>query len=210
MKSVSRRLGWALLVPALLLTPDRGSAGAPERIATWQAAHCTVGLEVDRDDRVLRLRPRCPLSSQDAEGALLAALAKLRDLGDSPRRYRSLFLGRLVDYPWISEGLALWAARSPAWNAETGRPRNEADPNAFVSRAMHEAGTLEPLARPLAREGIQLQGVSAEKVLIATVAELAFADRLESEGVPGAARIPYDAMVHLSLRPDEGTGARER
>ncbi|MBI5018594.1 MAG: hypothetical protein HZB55_24325 [Deltaproteobacteria bacterium] len=195
----------AVVVSALLLTPARTPAGAPELVASWDASRCRVDLEVDREDGVLRLRSRCPLSEEEAPKALSETLPRLRDFGDSPGRYRSLFLGRLVDYPWLSEGLARWAARSSGWDNRKGLSRGERNSNAFVERALRDAGILRSLADALAREGLRVTGVSAEKVLIAPVAQLPFGGRLRTEGVAGSARVPYDAMVHLVLGPGAGS-----
>lgn len=195
----SRWVGLTAGLSMLLLVATRASSGAPDWAASWEGSRCRVDLEVDREDGVLRLRPRCPLTGEEVESALGQTLSRLGWLGDSPRHYRSLFLGRLVDYPWLSEGLARWAARSAEWDVRRGVCRGERNGNAFAERALRDAGVLEPLARALAGEGLRVTGVSAEKVLIVPVDQLPFGERLRTEGVAGDARLPYDAMVHLVL-----------
>jgi hypothetical protein len=160
-----------------------------------------VDLEVDREDGVLRLRPRCPLTAEEANCALSETLPRLWDRGDPPERYRALFLGRLVDYPWLSEELARWAARAAEWDSLKARPRTGGNGNALVERILLHGGVLEPLAGALAGAGLQVTGVSAEKVLTAPIATLPFGARFRSEGLSGDARVPYDAMVHLRLGP---------
>lgn len=195
----NRWLWLAVGIQVTLVAPARAPAGAPVHMATWEGTRCRVDLEADREDGVLRLRPRCPLSWEEAEQALAGTLSRLHDLGEPPSRYRSLFLGRLVDYPWMSKGLARWAARSPEWDARRGRPRGERNGNAFVERALGAAGMLVPLADALAAHGLRVAGVSAEKTLILPVSELSFGSDLRNEGLADDTRLPYDAMVHLVL-----------
>ena len=157
-------------------------------------------LQADRGDRLLLLRPRCPLSEAEAGRALDETLPRLRDIGESPGSYRTIFIGRLVDYPWLSEGLARAAVRSGRWDFQRGRPRDEAL-HRFVVRVLSDRGLLGALADALDRQGLSVVGVSAEKVLVVPVSELPFGRRLEGEGVPHRGRLPYDAMVHLLLAP---------
>ena len=106
--------------------------------------------------------------------------------------YTSVFLGRLVEYPWLSRFLAAQAAADPGWDAETGRPRS-GDINTYVRTALFSPAGLELLRPVFAETGYRIMGVSVEKVLVAK------AESLPELGLAGMTRYPYDALTHLRL-----------
>lgn len=168
-------------------------------VVSIPAGECTLSLEADEEWRTLRLRthhPRyrpCTVDWQTVLALLDAAFAKTEPpaLQDG---YTSLYLGRLIDYPWLSRYLAETAYRDPRWNRKTGRPV-KAKINAYTARLLDNRDLLKPIQAELGRHGYRIAGVSVEKVLVGHASDL-----------PGSAptrlagRIPFDAQVWLQLR----------
>jgi hypothetical protein len=156
-------------------------------LAIHPAPECTVALESHDEvpHRILRLRPSCPIGHSSTHAALRALLAH----ADATEARVSF--GRIVEYPWLSSLLAREASVSRNWNAATGRPvkGHENQWVAQMLRAMPEFTVLF--------DSWQLAGVSVEKVLIMPAAKLPLA---AGAPVPPNARLPYDAILFVTLR----------
>ena len=157
-------------------------------LAIHPAPECAVTLEA-RDKaprRILRLRPACPIGYSSTHAALRALLAHS---GAEPQARVSL--GRIVEYPWLSSLLAREASASRHWDAAAGRPVKGHE-NLWVAqmlRAMPEFTVLF--------DKWQIAAVSVEKVLIQPAAQLQLA---AGAPVPAGARLPYDAILFVTLR----------
>jgi hypothetical protein len=101
----------------------------------------------------------------------------------------SVFLGRIEEYPWLSEAMARAARESPGWSPRRGRMRGaQASINAFVADLLVNDPTLGAIL-----PGWQLTGVSVEKVLVGQAERY-----LPGAGLSG--RLPFDAMCWLRWR----------
>lgn len=180
------------------------------QVAWTEVEGCRVSLDRNMKWRTLHYRNLCaePLADK------LAHFAQLLDAvnagGPLPAEVRSLFLGRLVDYPDLVVGIVLAAQAAPDWDATRGEVRRKLTPlgiNRYFARLLEESGLLGPFLAPLAPSGVAAAHVSVEKVLIGPPTLTPVADRLRAAGVAAEARLPFDAMVWLTF---ERAGARAK
>ena len=158
---------------------------------------CVVHLEADPASESLAVRSRrpegagCPLAAEALGGFLTRAAAAL-PAGGPP--YRSLFLGRLVDHPWLGRFLAEQALADAAWSAAQGRPRSGGN-NAYAAAVLARSGLVALVDSAFAAAGYRAGPPSIEKVLVSA----AGAPGVPS-WVPGGGRLPFDAHCHVPLR----------
>ena len=156
-------------------------------LAIYPAPECTVALESREETphRILRLRPSCPIGHSSTHAALRALLTH------SDATEARVSFGRIVEYPWLSSLLAREASVARGWNAAAGRPvkGHENQWVAQMLRAMPEFTVLF--------DTWQIAAVSVEKVLIKPAAQLPLA---AGAPVPAGARLPYDAILFVTLR----------
>jgi hypothetical protein len=190
---------WAMLW--LLLLSPAGVRGREAVIVSMPAGTCTFSLEADEEWHALRLRAHhphyqpCDIDREAVETLLAAAFAKT----GAPALqggYTSLFLGRLVDYPWLSRYLAETAYRDKRWNRKQGRPIGR-EINGYVARLLFNRDLLNPIETEFGRHGYRIAGVSVEKVLVGGPSAVPGAKGLEG-------RLPFDAQVWIRLqrKPD--------
>jgi hypothetical protein len=176
---------------AFLATP--GIAYRAREIVTIEAGKCHLIVEVDEDSGTLRLRVRpegriCRIEKASMIEALKAAFAKT----DLPK-LSSLYIGRLIDYPWLSQYLATTAAGDPAWNKRKGKPASVGI-NRYVADLLSRAEITEQIQEAFAGTEYRVVGATVEKVLVGGL-----------DDVPGYAgkassgKVPYDAMVWFRL-----------
>ena len=156
-------------------------------LAIHPAPECAVTLEAREETprRILRLRPACPIGYSSTHAALRALLAH----ADATEARVSL--GRIVEYPWLSSLLAREASVARGWDAATGRPVKGHE-NQWVARMLQAMPEFTALF-----DSWQIEGVSVEKVLIKPAAQLPLA---AGAPLPPNARLPYDAIVWVTLR----------
>jgi hypothetical protein len=156
-------------------------------IGGFAAPECAVAFERYQEARlVLRLRPACPIGFASTQGAVRAILG---EAGDAPEV--SLSLGRIERYPWLSSLLARQASSSRRWNLSSGKPY-EGHENAYVAAALRGMPEFTALF-----ERWRVAGVSVEKVLVKPAAQLPLP---EGAPVPRGSRLPYDAILYVTLQ----------
>ncbi len=151
----------------------------------YVAKECEVRIEA-RAEQALRLRPACALGFSSTHAAVRAALERSGEAKEA-----RLYLGRVVEYPWLSALLARHAATSRIWDPEAGAPRGEPAEQyvATVLRYMPEFWGLFDRWRVVS--------VSVEKVLVGRAAALSMP---QGSPISPEARLPYDAIVTVALR----------
>ena len=157
-------------------------------LAIHPAPECPVTLE-SRDEtphRILRLRPSCPIGYTSTHAALRALLAHSADASEA-----RVSFGRIVEYPWLSSLLAREASGSRRWDAAAGRPVRGHE-NQWVARMLAAMPEFTSLF-----DSWQIAGISVEKVLIKPAAQLPIA---AGAPLPVGARLPYDAILWVTLR----------
>jgi hypothetical protein len=153
----------------------------------FQAPECLVSFERHEETRlVLRLRPACTLgfgSTNDAVRALLAQEGEAREL--------SLAFGRIERYPWLSSLLARQASSSRRWDLAAGKPYDGHE-NAYVAAALRGMPEFTVLF-----DRWWVTSISVEKVLIKPAAQMLLP---AGAPVPPASKLPYDAILSVTLK----------
>jgi hypothetical protein len=166
----------------------------PEPAPSCEAAH-----EIHADG-TLRLRAPCPLSLADTAAGLDALLREAFPGGRMTESRASLELGRIIDYPWLSQALAEASLRSPVWNPDKGHGRR-GDDNPAVASIVDTRRLLAPLVNVFARHGVKARAASVEKVLVGKVGKTPELASLASNPAAADKKLPYDAILWLRLEP---------
>ena len=170
-------------------------------IVASTAGECELSVEANDKWRTLRLRalhPRhsgCHIDRESMLSILGAAFSKT----GSPKpegSYSSLYIGRLIDYPWMSQYLANAAHGDRGWSSGKGKPV-AMDINKYVSGLLSAKELMEPIEAVLAKGGYRVAGVTVEKVLVGGFREVPL-----YQGKMFRGRVPYDAQVWLRLEKD--------
>lgn len=167
-------------------------------IASANVGECVLRVEENDQWQSLRLRAHHPqgrycfidrdsMLSVLGEAFLKTGLSKLA--GSRP----SLSIGRLIDYPWLSQYLAGAAFRDKAWDAKIGKPV-AMDINRYVVQLLSRRELLAQLETVVAQGGYRIIGVSVEKVLVGGLREVPLYQGAMEPGL-----VPYDAIVWLRL-----------
>jgi hypothetical protein len=188
----------ALLAAALLLLASIPAAGGEAVIASIPSGECTLGLEAAENWPTLRLRAGhpnykpCFINKASVTQVLSEAFAKPHPELAS-RAFTSLAIGRLIDYPWLVQFLALRAARDPGWDAAAGKPV-KAQINRYVADVLSSPEIVLEMEAPLREQRYRITGVSVEKVLVGS-----FENVPQLEGPRRKGKIPFDAQVWFRL-----------
>lgn len=167
-------------------------------ILSSSAGECALSVETNDQSRTLRLRVRhlsgknCFIDRDTASSVLGAALSKA-GAHDIREKFGSLYVGRLVDYPWLSQALAISARNDRGWDLQKGKPRRM-NLNAYVSKALSGADIAAPFDAALAKAGYRVKDASVEKVLVGRFREVPLYTDTTAPG-----RVPFDAQLWFRL-----------
>lgn len=170
-------------------------------ISSIPVGECTLRVEASETWHTLRLRAIHPqqkgcMITRDAMLEVLdSAFAKSAEPSLSGN-YSSLFIGRLIDYPWLCHFLADSARRDPAWDATRGRPLN-GHINHYVANILSAKKLISQIEIPFQKNGYRMTGVSVEKVLVGGFDDVPFYKGERYNGF-----VPFDAMVWFRLIRD--------
>ena len=187
-----------LLVTLLICLLSAPSVSYHARvISSMEAGKCRLTVEADDQSRTLRLRVHpehndCHITRD----AMLATLSEAFSKTDPPRlegTYSSLSIGRLIDYPWLSQHLALTAHKDKRWDRRTGKPV-AMDINKYVSFILSEKTVTDQIEGALSGSEHRVVSASVEKVLVGGFRNVPL---YQGEMAPGI--IPYDAQVWFRL-----------
>ena len=194
----------AVLTALLALALGRAPvvSGLESKITSLPAGECELSLGKDDTWRTLRIRTHHPdyVPCRITEAQVVALLEKgLPELGRSrvAPAYESIFLGRMIDYPWLCRYLALQAHGDEKWSSEKGRPL-EGHINPFVATLLSDDRVLRPFRDAFSRVSYSVTGASVEKVLVKKCKEISFCEGEAMEGL-----CPYDAQLWLTLERKE-------
>lgn len=165
-------------------------------ILSLESGLCSLRVEADDQSHVLRLRvlpegETCPIE----RASMLSALKEASSKTDEPRFsgvYSSLYVGRLVDYPWLSQYLAETAHKDPAWSRGKGRPVR-LDINKYVAGLIFGNQITADVGEALGSD-YRVKAVSVEKVLVGGFRHV---PGYQGELRPG--KVPFDAQVWFKL-----------
>lgn len=167
-------------------------------IVSSKVGECSLTVESNERWNTLRLRAHhpkykgCHIDKDSMLSVLSAAFLKT----EPPRlegSYSSLSIGRLIDYPWLSQYLATTAYQDRGWDSKKGKPR-AMDINKYAVQLLSKRELITQIEGPFTLGGYRIAGVSVEKVLVGGFREVPF---YQGEMYPG--RVPYDAQVWFRL-----------
>jgi hypothetical protein len=195
---VSALLGLAIVI--LIVTPV---ASYQERcIVSMEAGKCSLTVEVDDESRTARLRVSPNGQGCHIEKALmLETLKKAFSKTDAPKLegvYSSLCIGRLIDYPWLSQYLADSAWNDPSWDRKKGKPVN-LDLYRYVKNLLARKEVAGEIDKALEAAGYRVTSVTIEKVLVGSLRDVPL---YQGKMAPG--KVPLDAIVWFILKKDQG------
>jgi hypothetical protein len=188
----------ALLAAALLLLASIPATGGEAVIASFPSGECSLSLEAAENWPTLRLRAGhpehrpCFIDKESMVRVLSQAFAKPHPELAS-RVFTSLAIGRLIDYPWLVQFLALRAARDPGWDVAAGKPV-KVHINRYVADVLSLPEIVLEIEAPLREQRYRIAGVSVEKVLVGS-----FENVPQLEGPRRKGKIPFDAQVWFRL-----------
>ena len=187
-----------LLAAALLLHISIPATAGEPVISSIPAGECQLSLEASDNWPALRLRAGhpghrpCFIDKASVTRVLSEAFAKPPPELAS-RVFTSLAFGRLIDYPWLVQFLALRAASDPGWDAVAGKPL-KAHINRYVADVLSSPEIVLEIEAPLREQRYRIGGVSVEKVLVG-----GFENVPQLEGPRRKGKIPFDAQVWFRL-----------
>jgi hypothetical protein len=167
-------------------------------IVSTNVGDCVLSVEANDHWHTLRLRARhaqgrgCHIDKDAVVSILSAAFSKT----DAPKlegSYSSLSFGRLIDFPWLSQYLAIAASRDKAWDAKRGKPV-AMDVNHYIAQLLSRRELLTQIEPACAQGGYRIVKVSVEKVLVGGLREVPLYQGAMEPGL-----VPYDAIVWLRL-----------
>jgi hypothetical protein len=188
----------ALLAAVLILLASIPATGGEAVIASVPSGECTLSLEAAENWPALRLRAghpehrSCFIDKESMVRVLSQAFAE-PILSLTSRVFTSLAIGRLIDYPWLVQFLALRAARDPGWDAAAGKPV-KVHINRYVADVLSSPEVVLEMEAPLREDRYRITGVSVEKVLVG-----GFENVPQVEGPRRKGKIPFDAQVWFRL-----------
>jgi hypothetical protein len=169
-----------------------------EVISSSKVGECLLTVEANARWHTLRLRAHHPegrncLVDRDSMLSVLNEAFSKTGLLNSEGVFTSLYIGRLIDYPWLSQYLAITAHKDRKWNAKRGKPV-ALNANKYVSGVLSQKEVLAQIETIVAKRGYRVKGVSVEKVLSGGLREVPQYSGEMAEGL-----FPYDAQVWFRL-----------
>jgi hypothetical protein len=167
-----------------------------EVITSSKVGECSLTVEVR--EHLLRLRAHHPegrncLVDKDSMLSALSEAFSKTGLSKSEGAFTSLFIGRLIDYPWLSQYLALTAQKDKKWNAKKGKPL-VLNVNQYVSGVLSQKEILDQIETIVEKIGYRVTGVSVEKVLVGGLREVP-----QYTGDKAVGLFPFDAQVWFRI-----------
>jgi hypothetical protein len=158
---------------------------------------CTLTLGADDEARALRLRispeaSRCR-ASREAVQLLLATAFTKTPSPPGEGTYRSLFIGRLVYFPWLASALVTGAFEDQRWDRRRGRAIGTGN-NTYAATLLSTREVTAQLEAPIAASGYRIVSATVEKVLVGDLRSFP-----EYEGPRPPGKLPFDAMVWFAL-----------
>jgi hypothetical protein len=159
--------------------------------------NCTLRVEAEDQSHMLRVRIHpedlhCTITKEAVQSVLKEAFSKT-----SPPMlegsYSSLFMGRLIDYPWLSQYLATTAYKDKGWNHTRGKHRSM-NTYTYVAAILSRPEVVSSIEETFGGSGYRIVAATVEKILVGSFREVPM---YEGKNLPG--RVPYDCMVWFRL-----------
>jgi len=167
-------------------------------IAATKVGECQLRVEANDQWHTFQSRAHHPMYKScdvEKESMLLALEAAFSSPGSPVMsgNFSSLFMGRLIDYSWLSRHLADTARGDSRRDSKKGKPV-ATDINKYVSRLLSAKDLIDPIEAVLVKGNYKIVGVTVEKVLVGSFREIPL-----YQGVAFPGEVPYDAQVWLRL-----------
>ena len=198
-KAMSSRFRKYLLGFLLVLFLSGTIASSEELVIVSSGVEeCTLSVESNETWHTLRLRAHHPKYRECHidQNSVVAVLSTAFSKTEPPMLegiYSSLFIGRLIDYPWLCQHLATTAYRDRGWDSKKGKPTTMGI-NKYVAQLLFRKEVVTPIDTALSKGGYRVAGVTVEKVLVGGFHEVPF-----YQGTMHPGRVPYDAQVWFRL-----------
>ncbi len=182
----------ASLIAFMVLSPA-AAVSYESTILGRKVEDCHIRVEFDDKWNVMTVRSgrtdygHCRIERDLLVDLVSDAFKKLST--EEHKNVKSVFLGRIVSYPWLSEYIKGMAEKSGEWDLKKGRPK-KGYINAFVGDLIFKATVITDLNTVLKPYGLLVSGVSVEKVLV---------DTYDLTGTSGKGKLPFDAMMWLII-----------
>ncbi len=186
---------------------ERAHADTEIPLFTAQREACDINATATSEWRtiIFRIAPHqgatrtCVATKNDTAGLITLAFATLsiKEMDTEGASYRSIFLGRLIDYEWLSRQLSESAEADANWSAATGKASDGQRAEAYVQRMLDVPSVLDPLSDALKTYGYLAKGFSCEKAMVSGPDTKPF----QPTWVAADKRLPFDALCHLVLKP---------
>lgn len=193
-----------LLVSLLLSLAGPARGDTEVSLFSAQRSDCTIDASSTTEWRtiIFRIRPyrdasACVATQDDTAGLIGLAFATLALKKTDTAGYRSIFLGRLIDYEWLSRRLAEHAVADPGWSGMTGKTKSGERAEAYIQRVLAVRPILDPIDAALKPYGYRSRGFSCEKAMVSGPDTKPF----EPAWVAPDKRLPFDALCHLTIEP---------
>ena len=166
-------------------------------IFSMETGKCSLRVEADDQSHTLRLRvhpeaPDCGVTKGAVQTALKEAFSKTAP-PTLEGTYSSLFIGRLIDFPWLSHYLATTAHKDKGWDHNKGRPLS-ADINRYVAAILSKKEVTAQIEETFGDTGYRIVSARVEKILVGRFRDVPL---YQGEMLPG--KVPYDCMVWFRL-----------
>jgi len=179
----------------ILVFPALCTAYQQRLILSMEEGTCSLRVEADDQARMLRLRvhpdtPACHATKESVQTILRAVFSDPQKLQGV---YTSLYLGRLVDYPWLCEYLAVTAYNDPRWDRKKGKPVSM-NLYKYVPAILSNRDVTAPFEEAFGDSGYTIKAAIVEKVLVGRFRDVPL---YRGKDLPG--KVPFDAMVWFKL-----------
>ena len=116
----------------------------------------------------------------------------VQERGNDAPPLNGFFLGRAMDYPWISQHLAQSALRSPEWDLQAGTAKT-GDTSRLVESFLLNDEFKQRLEKPFQHQSYSIGTVSIEKLAVAPINKIVPVSENPRQIVP------LDALLYFKL-----------
>ncbi|WP_299493130.1 hypothetical protein [Acaryochloris sp. IP29b_bin.137] len=158
----------------------------------WNSNQCSPIIDGSPTASGFRLRGQelgCTFDEANYRTSIQKWLSK-RPINATP--LEGMYLGRAINYPWISKYLARTAIQSKDWDLEKGTS-HDGHPYRLIESFLIDQEFRHRLDAPFADTPYTVNRVSVEKVLIDD------ASMVLDQYKRGAGKVPYDALLWVDL-----------
>ncbi len=170
-------------------------------LSQMNVGKCSMALQANLKWKTITLQARrpdlknCKMKRANLISLIKEAVAKNKSLFRS-HEFTSIFIGRAVEFPWLSSFLSEQAFKDSLWNRIKGHPKKQ-NINRYVENILNRHPVISQLDSVMQRVGYGISGVSVEKVLIGRYQNL-----IDFNGPKFRGGLPFDAQVYLILKKE--------